>query len=253
MPIALTRPVPRSIDRCELTHLARAPIDFDRATAQHEDYENMLRALGCVVERIEPADDLPDSVFVEDAVVVLDEIAVLTRSGARSRRGETAGVERAIARYRAIQRMSAPARLDGGDVLRIGRTIYVGISGRTNEEGARQLAAAGAPFGYTVECVGVSGCLHLKSAITTAGEAVVVCNPEWVDARSFRGCEVIPVDRGEPFAGNVLRIGATIVCAAAYPRTADVLRRRGYDVHLVDASELSKAEAGVTCCSVIVA
>lgn len=253
MLIALTRPVPRSIDRCELTHLERTPIDFDRATVQHEEYENTLRKLGCVIERIDVAHDLPDSVFVEDAVVVLDEVAVLTRPGAPSRRGETAGVERAVARYRPVQKMSAPATMDGGDVLRVGKTIYVGMSSRTNEEGARQLAAAAAPFGYTVECVRVDGCLHLKSAITAIGDAVVVCNPEWVDARTFRGCDVIPVDRAEPFAGDVLRIGDSLVCAAAYPGTADELRRRGYDVHLVDASELAKAEAGVTCCSVIVA
>jgi dimethylargininase len=127
------------------------------------------------------------------------------------------------------------------------------MSSRTNEEGARQLAAAAAPFGYTVECVRVAGCLHLKSAITSLGDAVVLCNPEWVDGRLFRGCEVVQVDRTEPFAGNVLRIGATVVCAAAYPRTAFARPRRGYEVHPVDASELAKAEAGVTCCSVIVA
>ena len=252
MPTALTRPVPNSIDRCELTHLERTPIDVERATDQHEQYENTLQAIGCAIERIEAAHELPDSVFVEDAAVVLDELALITRPGASSRRAETAGVARAVARHRPIHEMTAPATMDGGDVLRIGRTIYVGISSRTNEEGARQLAAAAAPFGYTVECVRVSGCLHLKSAITSLGDAIVVCNPQWVDARVFKKCEAIPVDPAEPFAGNVLRVDASLVCAAAYPRTADVLHRRGYDVHLVDVSELAKAEAGVTCCSVIV-
>jgi dimethylargininase len=249
--IALTRPVPSSIDRCELTHLERTPIDFQRATAQHEQYESTLQTLGCAIERIDAADDLPDSVFVEDAVVAFDELALITRPGAPSRRGETAGVERAVARHRPIHEMTAPATMDGGDVLRIGRTIYVGISSRTNEEGARQLAAAAAPFGYTVECVRVSGCLHLKSAITSIGDSTALCNPQWVDARVFKGCEVIPVHPAEPFAGNVLRVEASLLCAAAYPRTADVLHRRGYDVHVVDVSELAKAEAGVTCCSVI--
>jgi dimethylargininase len=253
MSIALTRPVPASIDRCELTHLERTPIDFQRATAQHEQYEATLRALGCAIERIEAAHDLPDSVFVEDAAVVFDELALITRPGAASRRGETAGVARAVSRSRPVHQMTAPATMDGGDVLRVGRTIYVGISSRTNEQGARQLAAAAAPFGYTVECVRVSGCLHLKSAITSIGDGIAVCNPQWVEARAFKGCELIPVDPAEPLAGNVLRIEASLVCAAAYPRTADLLHRRGYDVHLVDVSELAKAEAGVTCCSVILA
>ena len=251
--IVLTRAVPRDISKCELTHLERTPIDIAVARAQHDEYEQTLRRLGCVVERIEPADDLPDSVFVEDTAVVLDEIAVVTRPGAPSRRGESPAVERALRRYRPIHRMTEPAAMDGGDVLRVGRAIYVGISSRTNEEGARQLAAAVAPFGYTVECVRVGGCLHLKSAVTEVGDGIVVCNPEWVDARTFKACEAIAVDAREPFAANVLRIGQSLVCAKAYPRTADALRARGYDVHLVDASELAKAEAGVTCCSLIIA
>lgn len=251
MRIAVTRPVPRSISRCELTHLARTPIDVERARAQHEEYEATLRRLGCVVERIDAADDLPDSVFVEDAAVVLDEIAVITRPGAASRQPETESVERALARYRPIRSLGAPATMDGGDVLRIGRRLYVGISGRTSEEGARQLAAAVRPFGYTVEGLRVTGCLHLKSAATAIDDRTIVCNPDWVDARAFDGCEVIAVHREEPFAANVLRVGGALVCAVEYPRTAAALRARGSDVHLVEASELAKAEAGVTCCSVL--
>jgi dimethylargininase len=253
MIIVLTRGVPASISKCELTHLERTPIDIAVARAQHEEYEAALRRLGCVVEHIEPADDFPDSVFVEDTAVVLDEVALITRPGAPSRRGETAGVEAALTRYRPVHRMTAPAAMDGGDVLRVGRALYVGLSSRTNEEGARQLAAAVTPFGYTVECVRVSGCLHLKSAVTEVGDGIVVCNPEWVDPRTFKACEAIAVDVREPFAANVLRIGRSLVCAKAYPRTADALRAHGYDVHFVDASELAKAEAGVTCCSLIIA
>ena len=250
--VALTRAVPRTLDRCELTHLARTPIDVRTASAQHAQYEELLRALGCHVERIEAADDLPESVFVEDTAVVLDEVAVITRPGAASRREETAAVERTLSRYRSIRRLTDPATMDGGDVLRVGRRIYVGISSRTNEEGARQLAAAATPFGYTVESVRVSGCLHLKSAITAVNDGTVLCNPAWLNPRAFTGCEAITVDPAEPHAGNVLRIGRSLVAARAYPRTADSLRVRGFDVHLVDASELAKAEAGVTCCSLIV-
>ena len=252
MPVALVRPVPGTIARCELTHIGRELIDVAIARAQHAQYEDTLRRLGCTVERIEPADDLPDSVFVEDAAVVLDELAVIMRPGAASRRAETPDVERALTKYRPIHRLTEPATMDGGDVLRVGRTLYVGISGRTNEYGARQLAAAVAPFGYTVECVRVGGCLHLKSAVTAVADDVLVCNPGWVDARAFLGCELLPVDASEPFAANVLRVAGSLVCAAAHPRTAGMLRARGYEVHAVEASELAKAEGGVTCCSVIV-
>jgi dimethylargininase len=251
MPVALTRAVPRSLASCELTHLERSPIDVDRASAQHAEYEEQLRRLGCCVEHIGAAHELPDSVFVEDTAVVFDELAVVTRPGARSRHPETSAVAEALSRHRAIERMSDPASLDGGDVLRLGRMIYVGISTRTNVEGARQLANAAGRFGYSLRCLRVRGCLHLKSAVTALDDRTVLCNPEWVDARTFEGYDAVFVDRGEPFAANVLRIRDAVVCAAAHGRTAAALRARGYDVRPVDVSELAKAEAGVTCCSLI--
>jgi dimethylargininase len=253
MPVALTRAVPRSLASCELTHLERSPIDVDRAAAQHAQYEAELRRLGCRVEHIDAAHELPDSVFVEDAAVVFDEVAVITRPGARSRQAETAAVGEALSKYRPVERLTAPASLDGGDVLRLGRMIYVGISTRTNVEGARQLGNIASRFGYTLRCARIRGCLHLKSAVTALDDRTVICNPEWIDARTFDGYEACVVDAAEPFAANVLSMGGTVICAAAHERTAAALRARGYDVHAVDVSELAKAEAGVTCCSLIVA
>ena len=252
MPLALTRPVPRSLGACELTHLERATIDVERAASQHAGYEAALEAAGCRVEHIEAAHDLPDSVFVEDAAIVLDELAVVTRPGAASRQPEIESVARALAPYRKVERLAAPGTLDGGDVLRLGRMLYVGISTRTNAEGARQLAAILAPFGYSVRCARVRGCLHLKSAVTEIDDRSVLLNPDWIDSRTFDGYEPVHVHPGEPFAANVLRIGDTVICAAAHGRTADALRARNRDVHAVDVSELAKAEAGVTCCSLIV-
>jgi dimethylargininase len=252
MPVALTRPVPRSLGACELTHLERRAIDVGRAVVQHAEYEAALRAAGCTVEHIEAAHDLPDSVFVEDAAIVVDELAVLTRPGASSRQPEVESVERALVPYRKIERIAAPGSLDGGDVLRLGRMLYVGISTRTSTEGARQLAAILAPFGYTVRCARVRGCLHLKSAATEIGAGSVLLNPEWIDARTFDGYEPVAVHPDEPHAANVLRIGSALICAAAHRRTADALRARNCDVRSVDVSELAKAEAGVTCCSLIV-
>ncbi len=252
MRIALTRPVPESLARCELTHQSRVPIDVGVASAQHQQYEDALRALGCAVRHVPAAHDLPDSVFVEDVALVLDEVAVITRPGAASRRLERDAVAAVLSEYRLLHAIAAPGTLDGGDVLRIGRTLYVGLSTRTNEEGARQLARHVVPLGYSVECVQTAGCLHLKSAVTTVDSDRVVCNPAWIDTRLFRHVDAIHVDPSEPFAANVLLLGHTIVCAASHERTAAELRARGYSVCAVDVSELAKAEAGVTCCSLII-
>jgi len=252
MRIALTRPVPQSLARCELTHLDRMPIDVDLATEQHRLYEEALRALGCTVRQVHPAHELPDSVFVEDVALVLDEVAIITRPGAASRRLERDAVAAVLSEYRLLRSIEAPGTVDGGDVLRLGRTLYVGLSTRTNEDGARQLARHAEPLGYTLECIKTSVCLHLKSAVTVIEGGRVLCNPDWVDKNVFQGVDVIAVDPAEPHAANVLRLGHTIVCAAAHIRTAADLRGRGYSVCPVDVSELAKAEAGVTCCSLIV-
>jgi dimethylargininase len=235
-----------------LTHQSRVAIDVAIAAAQHQQYEDALRALGCAVRHVPAAHDLPDSVFVEDVAIVLDEVAIITRPGAASRRPEREAVAAVLSEYRPLRALAAPGTLDGGDVLRIGRTLYVGLSSRTNEEGARQLAGHAAPFGYAVECVQTAGCLHLKSAVTSVESDRVLCNPAWIDTRVLRHVDVIPVDPSEPFAANVLLLGHTIVCAASHERTAADLRARGYSVCTVDVSELAKAEAGVTCCSLMI-
>jgi dimethylargininase len=251
MLLALTRAVPPSIVRCELTHLARTPIDVGRAAAQHDAYENALARLGCTIVRLPDEPEQPDSVFVEDTAVVLDDLAVITRPGAESRRKETASVAAALAEYRQLACIQAPGTLDGGDVLAIGQRVYVGLSGRTNADGARQLAELLAPHGYEVAGIDVRGCLHLKSAVTAVADDAVLVNPRCVDLSHFRGCHPIEVHPDEPFAANALRIDETVLCAAAAPRTRERLATRGLAVETVDVSELAKAEAGVTCCSVI--
>jgi dimethylargininase len=251
MLLALTRAVPPSIVRCELTHLAREPIDVERAAAQHEAYLSMLDRLGCTVERLPDEPDHPDSVFVEDTAVVFDELAVIARPGAESRRAETQSVAAALAKYRELACIEAPGTLDGGDVLRVGRRVYVGVSGRTNVEGVRQLAELIARHGYHVARIDVRGCLHLKSAVTAVGDDTLLINPQWVDGSHFRGLQRLDVHPDEPLAANVLAVEDTVVCAAAAPRTRALLEARGFAVESVDVSELAKAEAGVTCCSLI--
>ena len=251
MPIAITRAVSPSLADCELTFVPREPIDYTRAVTQHRAYARLLAELGFTVLELAADESLPDCCFVEDIAIVLDEIAVLTRPGAPSRRGETAAVEAALRPHRPIVRLEAPARIDGGDVLVLGRRLFVGLSGRTDAAGREALAEAVRPRGYEVVPVRMDGCLHLKTAVTAAAPDVLLVNPAWVDLTPFRGLERIDVDPAEPWAANVVAAGGAVVAAAGFPRTADRLRARGLDVHTVDVSEFQKAEGGVTCKSLL--
>ncbi|HEY5491251.1 MAG TPA: arginine deiminase family protein [Gemmatimonadaceae bacterium] len=250
--IAFTREVSPHIAQCELTHLARMPIDFETARRQHHAYEQLLESLGCEVRRVASAPDHPDAVFIEDTAVVFDEIAVITRPGAESRRAETSSVEAVLTALRPIVRIEAPGTLDGGDVLAVARSVYVGRTGRTNSEGIEQLRAALAPCGYAVHGIDVTGCLHLKTAVTAVDDATVLLNPGFVRTAMFARYRVVEVDPSEPMAANVLRIGNQLVYGASYPRTRARLERLDCTLHTVDASELAKAEGAVTCCSLVV-
>lgn len=251
-PIAFTRAVSPAIVRCELTHLAREPIDVAKARVQHADYEALLERLGCEVRRVLPLPDHPDAVFIEDTAVVLPAFAVITRPGAESRRGEVDAVADALAPLRALVRITDPGTLDGGDVLRSRRTLFVGRTARSNDAGIAQLAACAAPHGFTVRAVDVTGCLHLKSAVTEVADDTLLVNPAWVRPALLTGWRHIEVDPSEPMGANVVRIGDALVYGAAYPRTRARLEAAGFTVHTVDASEVAKAEGAVTCCSVIV-
>jgi len=250
--IAFTRDVSPTLAQCELTHLARMPIDIDVARAQHAAYEAALARLDVDVRRVAPAPDSPDAVFIEDTAVVFDELAVITRPGAEARRREVAAVAAALGPLRLLVHLAAPATLDGGDVLVVGRTVYVGRTLRTNDEGASQLRAAVGPHGYDVRAVPVTHCLHLKSAVTALDDDTVLLNPAWVDAAAFTGRRVATVDPAEPAAANVLRVQGALVCAAAHARTNERLSALGHDVHAIDVSELAKAEGAVTCCCLMV-
>jgi dimethylargininase len=250
--VALTRAISPAITRCELTHLSRVPIDLERAVAQHAAYERALGAIGCIVERLEAGDEMPDSVFIEDTAVVFDEVAIVTRPGAESRRGETEAVAQALQPHRPIVRIEPPATIDGGDVLTVGRSVFVGTSRRTNADAVEQMRRALTPFGYRVLPVKVEWCLHLKSAATALDDQTLLINRDWVAAEVFGGLRTIAVHRLEPSGANILRIGSKLLYAAAFPRTCDDLVSRGYHVGTVEVSELAKAEGAVTCCSLIV-
>lgn len=249
MLIALTREVSPSIANCELEFLDRQPIDVALAEEQHRQYQSCLTELGVHVEILPAEPGMPDGVFVEDPAIVLDEVAVITRMGAVSRRGEAETLARALAGYRELLRIQDPATLEGGDVMRVGKTLYVGYSRRTNVAGIQQLSALLHPLGYFVVPVEVLGCLHLKSACCYIGDDTVLANRTWMDPDALCGLKILDVP--EPRGANALRIGDTVLMPAAYPRTCEMLNRSGFRVRTIDNSELLKAEAGVTCTSLV--
>ena len=250
--IALTREVSPRIAECQLTHVARTPIDPARARDEHEAYERTLRALGCEVRRIAAAPDLPDSVFVEDTAIVLDELAILCRPGTVSRRGETPAVGEALRSLRPLVAIVSPGTVDGGDVLRAGRRLFVGRSGRTNADGLTQLQRLAHSAGYEVIPVEFHGCLHLKSAAALVAPQLALVNPAFLRPEALAPLETMDVHPSEPMAANALLLGGEVVYAAEYPRTRERLEARGIRVRAVPAGELAKAEGGVTCCSIVV-
>jgi dimethylargininase len=249
--IAVTRQVSRSIAHCELTHLERQPIDFQRARAQHVQYEEALKELGLSVLSLPEEPSLADSVFVEDTALVLDECAIILRPGADSRKPETESIARALSPYRKLFHIQAPARVDGGDILRVGKQVYIGLSTRSDTNAAEQIQDFLEPYGYEVHGIRVTGCLHLKSAVTQVSEDTLLINPAWVDRSNFAGMKFIEIDPSESYAANVLLVGDSILYPRAFPRTRKKLADAGIKIVDVDADELAKAEGALTCCSLL--
>jgi dimethylargininase len=251
MALALTHVVSPDIARCELSFIERSPIDYDLAVQQHEAYCALLQDCGLRVIELTVNSSYPDSTFIEDTVVVVDEIAVMACTGAESRRGEVPGIETVLATYRKIDHIRPPATLEGGDVLLAGGKVFVGITPRTNKAGVSSLTGILEPFGYQIIPVTVRGCLHLKSACTTIDDDTVLVNPHWIDLDPFKGFRAISVPEDEPWAANTLLIDNTVCTHAGFTRTIEILQTYGFQIKTVDISELLKAEAGMTCSSII--
>lgn len=249
----ITRKPARSLSDCELTFLERTSIDYETAVAQHDAYERFFRENGCDVVSLSAEESLPDSVFVEDTAVVFEEIAVLMSPGVRSRVAEVGLITPVLSRYREnLIGIRPPALIDGGDVLTVGKTVFVGHSMRTNIYGIETLASILKPFGYKVKPVSVDGCLHLKSACTALDEQTLLLNPDRLDPRDFEGFKIIEVGEGEPFAANVLRLGDHILMQFEPEMvTAAFVRRAGFKIRGIDVSEFRKAEGLLTCLSLI--
>ena len=251
MLVALTREVSPNIGQCELTYKQRETIDVDIARDQHNQYMECLADLGCRVHCLPAEPLLPDSVFVEDTCIVLDELAIITRPGAESRRAETSSVAKALEAYRNLAFIEAPGTIDGGDVLRIGKTLYVGLSSRSNRAGVEQLRNLLATYDYEVKGVPIRDCLHLKSAVTQVASSSLLINQTRVDPDDLKPMKLIEVDPSEPSGANALLVGDTVVYPLGFNRTRKRIEDAGIEVRVVDISELRKAEAGITCCSVL--
>lgn len=251
MTVAITRKVSPRFNECEITHIDRTPIDVDVARAQHREYVMALKALGCTVLELPAEPDLPDSVFVEDTAFILPELAVITRPGADSRSPETESIVQALTPLTRFVRVREPATVDGGDVLVLGKNIYVGLSTRSNRAAIDQLNEMLGDYGYVVTGVGLHDCLHLKSAVTRIDDETLLINPHWVDTHHFKSFRWIEVDPSEPFAANCLPVKDSIIFPTSFPHTCAKLEEARYNVVKVDVSELAKAEGAVTCCSLI--
>lgn len=248
---AITRAVSPSITKCELSFIDRNPIDLSKAQRQHRAYEQLLEKLGVRVHSLPAEPDLPDSMFVEDPAIVVDELAVIMPLGTASRRPEAASLAAALSKFRKLEYVTLPSTIEGGDILRIGKQLFVGLTKRTNSEGIAQLSAVLAPYEYEVIAVPVNGCLHLKSAVTYIGRNTLLANRDWFDFIPLAGFEWIDVDPSEPHAANALALGHTVIFPASFPKTRARLEARGFHVTTLDISELQKAESGLTCSSLL--
>ena len=251
MTVALTRQPPQSLVHCEVSHVEREAIDFSQAVRQHQKYCRALQQHGLDVQTLPPVEAYPDSVFVEDNAIVLDELAVLTSMGTDSRKGEPALLRPVLSEYREVVELSRPATIEGGDVVRVGKTLYVGRSARTNQEGIEALRRIAEPLGYVVQPIEVHGCLHLKTACSSLDDETLLVNSSWINVNRLGAFRLLPVPATEPYGANVMRVGQGILANASCPSTITMLETHGYAVSALDISEFSKAEAGLTCLSLI--
>ncbi|NEM92233.1 dimethylargininase [Galbitalea soli] len=247
--VALVRPPVARLAEGELTHLERVPVDVDLALTQWRGYVAALGREGFTTIEVQRADDHPDSVFIEDTVVVLGQTAVVASPGAESRRGEPLEVESVLTQLGLdIRPIELPGTLDGGDVLKIGTTVYIGRGGRTNAEGIRQFRVIASGLGYSVVTVPISKVLHLKSAVTALPDGTVIGFDGTVEHRELFP-RYLPVPEEKGVAVVVLAPDAVLMSSDA-PQTAALIEDLGYRVVTVDISEFEKLEGCVTCLSV---
>ena len=249
--LALVRPPGPSLQKGERTHIEREPIDFARAQEQYARYVEALRQAGAEIVEVPAAPQLPDSVFIEDTAAVFGSLAVIARSGAESRRAETPAVAAVLGRYCKLEYAQPPATFDGGDILTIGSTVYVGRGARTNQAAIDYLTTLLRQDSYEVVPVPLAGCLHLKSAINYLGNNTVLLNPQWVPRELFTRLASIEVDPREPMGASALLVGEQLLLSSDYPCTVKRVEAHGFRPRVLDLSEFHRAEGGLTCLSIL--
>jgi dimethylargininase len=248
---ALTRKISKSLEICELTHVDRNPINITRAAAQHRHYEDLISSLGVIIVSLPGEPEMPDAPFVEDVAIIIDGLALITPMGSESRKAERDSVREILGRFRKVQEMDLQSRLEGGDILRVGRSLFAGLSSRTDSQGIDELRRLAEPLDYQVTPVPVTKCLHLKTGCTYLGNDTILINPLWIEKNLFKGFRFIEVHPSEPAAANALLIKERVIMSSSFPRTVDRVELAGFRVEKVAISELEKAEAGLTCMSVL--
>jgi dimethylargininase len=223
--------------------------DYELMLSQHRAYVDALKSLGLKVTVLEALPDYPDAYFVEDVAVVTPEIAVITRPGAPARRGEEQAIQAALAPYRATRHIQAPGTLDGGDVLIVGKRVFIGLSGRTNADGAAQLGASLEPYGYTWTGVPVGGGLHLKSGVNAVSEDTLLITQDFQELDVFKDYDKIIVPPGEDYAANTLRVSDGLITPRGYPGVRRALSNLSLEIIELDVSEACKMDGGLTCMS----
>lgn len=248
---AIIHSVSPLIGRCELTFIEREPIDLELAIRQHHDYCAMLERHGAAVIRLTGNESYPDSCFVEDTAIVLDEIAIMCSPGVESRRGEVALIERELSKHKETVHISLPSTIEGGDVLKVGKTIFVGESKRTNAKGIEDLRRLTGGFRYKVVSVETRGSLHLKSAVTSIDDETLLVNKDWIDVEPLRGFRLVHTPASEPWSANVLRVNNAVCVQSSFPETAELIENIHGPIDVIDTSELRKAEGSLTCMSIL--
>jgi dimethylargininase len=249
--IGIMHAVSPNIVNCELTFISREPINYELATLQHENYRAFLESCGVKVIRLEENISLPDSCFIEDTVIVLDEVAIICSMGAATRRSEVPVIEKELSKYRDLAHIQLPAMIEGGDVLKVERDLFVGLSSRTNSKGIDELIRLLKPLGYRVHPVEVKESLHLKTACTAINNDTLLVNPNWVELKPFDKFNLIFTPEDEPWSANILRVGKTICLQAGFPKALELVQKFDAVIEVLDISEFHKAEAGLTCLSII--
>lgn len=244
---AIVREVPDTYAQCLTLEAIDVPIDVPKAREQHEHFCAILAGLGLEVTRLEADESLPDCCFVEDTAVLIDDLVILTNPGAPTRVKEVEAVEKSLHGVKPLAKILPPGTLDGGDVLIIEKTVYIGLSSRTNPEGIRQFAALAAPKGYAVVSVPVSGLLHLKSAVTYLGNGQVILAPAYVDASFFKEYQLLELSEAEAYCANCLNVNGTILMPEGYEQVKKRIESLGFPVIELDMSEFKKGDGALTC------